>query len=79
MHEVSKVAGGSSFDGTSISAGELHKKLEERWKNYVADPAFRTIFDEELIDLSVQIFGETEAAKAFSEIEVQKENMGYAI
>ena len=78
MRQVSRVAGGSSFDGTSIATEELHPKLEVRWKNYAADPAFRQIFDEELIDLSSQIFGETEAVKAFSRKAAEKKTAHYS-
>ena len=73
MREVSHVAGGSSFDGTSIPARELHRRLEERWKEYAGESDFREIFDEELIDLTIQIFGETEAVKTFSNFETQEE------
>ncbi|SOC79903.1 hypothetical protein SAMN06296241_1443 [Salinimicrobium sediminis] len=79
MQEVSRVAGGSSFDGTSISAAELHRKLEERWKIYAPDPAFQGIFDAELIALSKEIFGETEALKAILEYSKKEEEFSYPV
>ena len=75
MRTVSRVAGGSSFDGTSISASELHRRLEERWKEYAEEPDFREIFDEELIDLTIQIFGKTEAVKTTANFGKQEENL----
>lgn len=79
MKEVSRVAGGSSFDGTSISAGELHAKLEKRWKNYISDPAFREIFDAELLALSKEIFGETEAGNAILNYSQKEEEFSCAV
>ncbi len=67
FYELSRVAGGSSFEGTSISAEKLHEKIENRWKNYQHSPEFWKLFDEEIAELSLQIFGETEALKMFYE------------
>lgn len=68
LFELSRVAGGSSFEGTSISAEELHKKVESRWENYKDNRQFWDLFDEEIADLSHRIFGETEALKFYHKI-----------
>lgn len=79
MKQVSRVAGGSSFDGTAISAEELQRKLEERWKKYAADPEFHEIFDEELRELSNAVFGETEAAKVLSRSPQKEKQLSYSV
>lgn len=79
MKEVSRVAGGSSFDGVKISTEKLQQKLEERWKEYSVDPQFHEIFDEELIELSEAIFGETEAAKVLSRSPQKEEQFSYSM
>ena len=78
MRKVSGVAGGSSFDGTSISARELHRRLEERWREYAGESDFWEIFDEELLDLTIEIFGETEAVKAFSDFGMEEEKLDHS-
>ncbi|MBK6265580.1 hypothetical protein JKA74_11075 [Marivirga sp. S37H4] len=57
FHEVSDVAGGSSFDGLKFENRAGNMKVLDRWKHYVDDPAYKMIFDDELIDLSHQVFG----------------------
>lgn len=69
LFELSRVAGGSSFEGTSISAEELHKKVESRWENYKDNRQFWDLFDEEIADLSHRIFGETEALIFYHKID----------
>lgn len=68
LFELSRVAGGSSFEGTSISAENLHKKIENRWKNYMDNEQFWELFDEELAELSFQIFGETKAFQFYQKM-----------
>lgn len=55
---VSKVAGGSSFDGLGFSNTAENMKVLERWKHYKNDESFQEIFDEELVNLSNEIFDE---------------------
>ncbi len=57
FHEVSNVAGGSSFDGLKFENRADNMKVLDRWKHYVDDPGYKMIFDKELIDLSHQVFG----------------------
>ncbi|MDT0644190.1 hypothetical protein RM553_15240 [Zunongwangia sp. F363] len=57
LREVTKVAGGSSFDGTRFS-GEAHKmNLHDRWKKFAEDKEYWEMFDPEMINLTVKIFG----------------------
>lgn len=56
IHEVSKVAGGSSFDGVRYATNANNMKVLERWKHYINDPDYLKLFDEETIDLSNQLF-----------------------
>ncbi|MGB8376392.1 MAG: hypothetical protein WCE57_13825 [Salegentibacter sp.] len=78
MKEVSKVAGGSSFDGTSISAENLRRKLENRWKTYASEPQFRELFDAELTGLTRQIFGEIEPVRALSKVSKNEKKFSYS-
>lgn len=59
FQEISHMGGGSSFD--KLNARQDPGKLQgtqHRWKNFVDDPFYRSIFqDEELKHLSDQIFG----------------------
>ncbi|PKD16196.1 hypothetical protein APR41_10440 [Salegentibacter salinarum] len=65
--EVTTVAGGSSFDGTNLS-GMAHKmKVNERWKNYAKDDNYWSLFDQELLEFSRKIFGNTPPAQFFEE------------
>lgn len=58
--EVSGVAGGSSFDGLEHS-GQAHKMdLQSRWKRYASEEFFWDLFDEELVELNREIFGDIE-------------------
>lgn len=52
---VSQTGGGSSFDGLAENAASMN--TGERWKEFVSDPGFVDLFDEELRELSAQIFG----------------------
>lgn len=57
FHEVSKVAGGSSFDGLKYKSNASGMQVLDRWKHYIDDPEYKVIFDEELIALSHKVFG----------------------
>lgn len=49
---------GDSFDNLNFDGRANEMKVLERWRYFVADPAFRELFrDGELISLSEQIFG----------------------
>lgn len=66
--EVSKVAGGSSFDRTKY-AGNAHKMdLGSRWENYVDDKQYWELFDDELVDFTIKIFGEIPPVKYFHKL-----------
>lgn len=65
--EVPGVAGGSSFDGTRLS-GQAHKmNLNDRWKKFASDESFWELFDPEIVELSIEIFGETAPASYYRE------------
>lgn len=57
IREVSKVAGGSSFDGLQYADSADNMKVLDRWKYFQHDREYRRIFDEEMISLSERIFG----------------------
>ncbi|MGA9589510.1 MAG: hypothetical protein WBV11_06740, partial [Salegentibacter sp.] len=71
-------AGGSSFEGTSISAENLRRKLENRWKTYASEPQFRELFDAELTRLTRQIFGEIEPVRALSKVSKNEKKFSYS-
>ncbi|WP_373057498.1 hypothetical protein [Zunongwangia sp. H14] len=55
--EVSNVAGGSSFDGTLYSGQAQKMNLHDRWKKFAGDKEFWQMFDAEMVDLCIKIFG----------------------
>lgn len=57
IEDVSICAGGSSFDGLKFSNRAKSMKVLERWKHYINDRDYKSIFDEEIISLSNKIFG----------------------
>ena len=68
FREVTKVAGGSSFDGTKFS-GMAHKMdVNSRWKKYAEDPEYLELFDPELTELATRIFGNIEPVEYFESL-----------
>lgn len=57
FQDVSSCAGGSSFDGLKFANRANNMKVLERWKHFVNDREYKTIFDDEMISLSQKIFG----------------------
>ncbi|MEX2574938.1 MAG: hypothetical protein WD317_11600 [Balneolaceae bacterium] len=58
FQKVSKVAGGSSFDGLELSEKANEMQLQSRWKEFAADERFWKLFDAELADVTRKIFGD---------------------
>lgn len=56
--KVSKVAGGSSFDGVKLSGSANKMQVHSRWKEFASDDSYWELFDDELIRLTGKIFGE---------------------
>ncbi|MDT0676619.1 hypothetical protein [Autumnicola musiva] len=57
FNEVTEVAGGSSFDGTSFSGKAQKMNLHDRWKKFAEDKEYWAMFDSEMIELTKKIFG----------------------
>ncbi|WP_375262393.1 hypothetical protein [Palleronia sp.] len=55
--EVPQTMGGSSFDGTSFHGRAAEMPTQDRWKAYADDPAYRAIFDAEMVSLATRLFG----------------------
>jgi hypothetical protein len=56
----------TSFDGLNYEGQAQQMKVLERWKEFARDPFFRSLIeDQELVDLSVQIFGEIQGVREF--------------
>lgn len=64
---VAAVHGGSSFDGLSFDGRAGQMRTAERWRHYIEDPAYRGLFDAEVLRLSQAIFGDLPAADAMTE------------
>lgn len=58
FQKVSKAAGGSSFDGLKYSGKAKRMNLHGRWEEYAADERYWELFDDELVDFALNIFGE---------------------
>lgn len=63
--EVSRVAGGSSFDGLKHSGKAYKMDLHDRWKEFADDEEYWELFDTELVELTYQIFGNIEPVEFF--------------
>ncbi|NJL02167.1 MAG: hypothetical protein HC910_16975 [Spirulinaceae cyanobacterium SM2_1_0] len=58
IDEVSKRAGGSSFDGTEFTGQAAKMDVHGRWKKLIDDPAYRRLVsNDELFAYSEKIFG----------------------
>jgi hypothetical protein len=55
---VAATAGGSTFDGMRYDGRAAQMKVLERWKRFAGDRLYRSLFDEEMIGLSREIFGD---------------------
>lgn len=67
FEEVTGVAGGSSFDGVALSGKASSMKLNSRWKEFSEDEDYWQLFDDELVELTIRIFGEIPAVKYLEE------------
>lgn len=56
-NHVPQTMGGSSFDGTAFDGRAAEMPTRERWKAYADDPAYRSIFDAEMVSLATRLFG----------------------
>ena len=54
---VPPTCGGSSFDGTAFEGRASAMATDERWQHFACDPAYRGLFDRELVMMSTQLFG----------------------
>lgn len=54
---VVATAGGSSFDGLRYNGRASQMKVFERWKSHADEPRYRSLFNEEIVALSHEIFG----------------------
>lgn len=63
--EVMNVAGGSSFDGTDFCGNANKMDLNNRWKEFASDESYWSFFDEELVELAREIFGDIPAIDHF--------------
>lgn len=57
IDEVPQTMGGSSFDGRTFDGRATQMPTRDRWKAYADDPAYRAIFDPEMISLATRLFG----------------------
>ena len=64
INDVPAVAGGSTFDGRAYHGDAREMRVFDRWRRMIARPEYRALFDDELIELAVEIFGPSPAAAA---------------
>ena len=64
IDRVAACNAGSSFDGLTYDGRAREMPVEDRWRAYADDPAFRAIFDEEMMRLSDRLFGRQAAIEA---------------
>jgi hypothetical protein len=72
--EVPAVAGGSSFDGITFAGKANEMRLQDRWRAFEDDEEYWKLFDEEIVDLTEQIFGKIEPVVHYNQsLRVSKE------
>jgi hypothetical protein len=57
IHDVQACEGGSSFDGLRYDGRAGEMKVLERWRQLADEPAYRDIFDAEMVAMADQLFG----------------------
>ena len=57
LQAVPDFGGGSSFDGRIPVTASGAMQLGERWRRFESDERYWSIFDDEVIDLAVDLFG----------------------
>jgi len=63
FHEVPACGGGSSFESRDFHGEAFRMSVLDRWPPFLDNPDFYQLFDEEIVELSRQIFGANEAAE----------------
>jgi hypothetical protein len=74
FEQVTRCAGGSSFDGLGYQKQASQMKVLERWKNFAHEPGFQELFDPKVIELSEEIFGKLPGTELFH---TAAENTGF--
>jgi hypothetical protein len=62
FEKVPDTAGGSSFDGLRYRRRASKMKVLDRWREFLRDEEYRSLFDDEVLRLSEAIFGPLPAA-----------------
>ncbi len=57
INDVADTAGGSSFDGLKHHGNASHMRVLDRWQEFAEDDGYWQLFDDELIELSTELFG----------------------
>jgi hypothetical protein len=58
VEHVPGFGGGSSFDGAKYQNAATRMRTLERWKHFRGSELYRSLFDDEVFDLSGKIFGD---------------------
>ncbi len=58
VHEIPPAGNGSSFDGFRFQGRAGRMRTRDRWRHYADDPAFATLFDDDVHRLTMRIFGD---------------------
>jgi len=69
---VPGVFGGSSFDGRAYDGRAHEMRVLERWRWFIDDPRYRSLFDELTLELSRGIFGELGPEMMLSETQASE-------
>lgn len=56
FRQVPHAAGGSSFDGRAFDREADKMDVHRRWTHFADDPAYRQLFDEEMVQFAREIF-----------------------
>jgi hypothetical protein len=64
--EVVKAGGGSAFDNRKFDGKASEMKINDRWEEFVNDPYYLSLFDDEVLELSDKIWGKQYFEKAYN-------------
>jgi hypothetical protein len=68
IDRVARCAGGSSFDGRAFDGMARRMDVFGRWRDWVDEPSYRALFDEDVMAMSRALFGDVVDDGAFDAV-----------
>ena len=71
---IYRAGGGSAFNGRRMHNKASDMDINERWKKMVNDDYYISLFTDDIIDMSVKIWGKKKFEKVIDKIKIKREN-----